>query len=90
MRAADDEAMADALPRASAHFGCGAGPAGRGWAGDLPVVAAYAPVGPSAAALPTCRRLLRTWDSRAWPRSTRGYFQLRSAIPGLLDAEGVR
>ena len=77
--------MADALARAGAHFGCEAGAAVSGWEEDLPVVAAWAPVGPSADALPPCRRVRRTWDEQAWPRSTRGYFQLRSAIPQLLE-----
>lgn len=85
VRAADEEAMADALLRAAAHFGCSAGPVGEGWAGDLPVVTAWAPVGPSAEALPPrCRRLRRAWDERAWPLSTRGFFKLRSAIPDLM------
>ena len=86
VRAADREAMADALARAGAHFGCEAGAAVSGWEEDLPVVAAWAPVGPSADALPPCRRVRRTWDEQAWPRSTRGYFQLRSVIPQLLEA----
>ena len=89
VRAADREAMADALARAGEHFGCDAGEMHDGWAGDLPVVSAWAPLGPSAAALPPCTRIRRGWDERAWPRSTRGYFQLRSAIPQLLDAEGI-
>ncbi len=85
VRAADGEAMADALARAGAHSGCEAGPAEPGWEDGLPVVAAWAPVGPSANALPPCLRVRREWDERAWPRSTRGYFQLRSAIPQLLE-----
>ena len=92
VRAADDAAMADALSRAEAHFGCPAAPVREGamrdsgWAGDLPVVTAWAPVGPSAEALPPgCLRLRRAWDDRAWPLSTRGFFRLRSAIPDLLE-----
>lgn len=85
VRSADAEAMADALARAAAHFGCPAGPVEAGWAGDQPVVTAWAPVGPSAAALPKgCRRVRRAWDEAAWPRSTRGYSRLRSVIPALL------
>ncbi|MCK2054902.1 FAD-binding domain-containing protein [Methylobacterium sp. 37f] len=85
VKAADDAAMADALSRAEAHFGCAAGPAGADWAGDLPVVTAWAPVGPSAAALPDgCRRVRRPWDEAAWARSTRGYSRVRSVIPALL------
>ncbi len=82
--AADRAAMADALARAAAHFGCEATLVSDGWAGSLPVVAAWAPVGPSAAALPACRRVRRTWDERSWPRSTRGFFQLRAAIPSMV------
>ena len=89
VRAADREAMADALARAAVHFGCEAVEAVAGWSETLPVVTAWAPVGPSAAALPSCRRVRRTWDERAWPRATRGYFKLRTAIPELLDAAGL-
>lgn len=89
VRSADRAAMADALARASAHFGCPAHPVVDGWASDLPVVAAWAPVGPSAAGLSPCTRVRRGWDERAWPKSTRGYFNLRSAIPQLLDAAGI-
>lgn len=87
VRAADEAAMADALARAKAHFGCSARPVGEGWAGDLPVVTAWVPVGPSAEALPTgCLRVRRDWDERAWPLATRGFFRLRSAIPDLIRA----
>ncbi|MGY2052689.1 FAD-binding domain-containing protein [Methylobacterium sp. JK268] len=87
VRAADRAAMADALSRAEAHFGCPAEPVRAGWAGDLPVVTAWAPVGPSAEALPTgCLRVRREWDERAWPLATRGFFRLRSAIPDLMRA----
>lgn len=89
VRQADREAMADALARASAHFGCEAVPAEAGWAGGLPVVAAWAPVGPSAAVLPPgCRRVRRCWDDVVWPHTTRGYFQVKAAIPRLLEAAG--
>ena len=90
VREADRAAMADALARAGAHFGCPAHPATEGWADGLPVVAAWAPVGPSADALPPGPRVRRGWDERAWPRATRGFFQLRTVIPALLDAEGLR
>ncbi|MGH1587376.1 FAD-binding domain-containing protein [Methylobacterium phyllosphaerae] len=87
VRAADAAALADALGRAEAHFGCAAAPVREGWAGDLPVVTAWAPVGPSADALPRgCLRVRRAWDSAAWPRATRGFFRLRSAIPDLMGA----
>jgi deoxyribodipyrimidine photo-lyase len=86
VRDADRTAMADALARAGAHFGCAAmllEPATPelGWADGLPVVAAWAPVGPSAAALPDCLRVRRDWDSLSWPKATRGFFQLKTAIP---------
>ncbi len=84
--AADMDAMADALDRAGTHFGCAAALATPGWSGDLPVVTAWAPVGPSAAALPPVLRVRRAWDSAAWPRSTKGYFQVKAAIPAILRA----
>ena len=92
--AADDAAMADALARAGAAFGCPVADAAAdtlgGWAKGLPVVAAWAPVGPSADALPShVLRLRSGWDERAWPHATRGYFKMRTAIPALLDAAGV-
>ena len=90
VRRLNDEAMADALARAAAHFACPAGPAADGWADGLPVVTAWAPVGPSADALPPgCLRVRRRWDELVWPRSTRGYFQVRAAIPGILHEAGM-
>ena len=86
VRQADRAAMADALARAKVHFD-----ADEGAPDDLPLVTAWAPVGPSAAALPPCQRIRRSWDERAWPRSTRGFFQLKEAIPKILaDAQGLR
>ncbi len=85
VREADEAAMADALARAGTHFACGAEPIRDGWAGDRPVVTAWAPLGPSADALPGgCLRIRRDWDERAWPFSARGYSRLRSAIPKVL------
>ena len=53
--------MTDALARAQHHFGCTADAVVPGWAGDLPIVTAWAPVGPSAEALPpNCLRLRRS------------------------------
>ncbi len=89
VRAADREAMADALGRARAQFGCEAGEAKPGWEDGLPVIAAWAPVGPSADVSPSHLNLRREWDERAWPRSTKGYFQLRAAIPQLLQLAGM-
>jgi deoxyribodipyrimidine photo-lyase len=88
VRLADEAAMADGLARAGARFGCAAALAGSETAeraDGLPLVAAWAPVGPSATALPDgCVRVRRAWDELTWPRSTRGYFQLRTAIPAIL------
>ena len=89
VRAADSAALADALTRAAAHFDCPAIPFDEGWNDGLPIVAAWAPVGPSASALPNCQRLRRPWDSAAWPHATRGYFQVKTAIPQVLKAEGL-
>ncbi len=83
---ADRDAMADALARAAAHFGCPAAPADAGWADGLPVVTGWAPVGPSAAVLPPALRVRRSWDNAVWPRATRGYFQVKAAIPAILQA----
>ena len=89
VRQADAEAMADALARAGRWFGCDAAPAVPGWRGDLPVVAAWAAVGPSAEALrPNCLRVRRRWDELTWPRASRGYFQMKGAIPAILRAIG--
>ena len=85
--AANQEAMADALARAGAHFDCPAGLVMEGWAEDLPVLAGWAAVGPSASALPPCLR--RSWDSLSWPHATRGFFKMKSAIPSILAAEGL-
>ena len=85
VRQADMVAMADALARAGQWFGCEAAAAAPGWNGDLPVVTAWAPVGPSADALPLgCLRVRRPWDDLTWPRATRGYFKVRAAIPAIL------
>ena len=94
VRAADREAMADALARAGAHFGCEAallegGAVAEDWAGGLPGVAAWAPVGPSAGVLPACARVRRGWDSATWPRANKGFFQVKAAIPQVLAAEGI-
>ena len=88
VRQFDDAAMTDALARAAAHFGCPASLVEEGWANGLPIVTAWAPVGPSAEALPPCTQIRRTWDSVAWPKATRGYFQVKAAIPAVLAAAG--
>lgn len=89
VRQADRDAMEDALARAAARFGCSSGPVTDGWADDLPVVSAWAPVGPSADVLPPCLRIRRDWDSLSWPNATRGYFQVKRAIPDILRRLGV-
>ncbi len=87
VRQADSEAMADALARAGRWFSCDAAPAVPGWQGNLPVVTAWAPIGPSASALPPgCLRLRRQWDELTWPGATRGYFQVKVRIPAILRA----
>ncbi|MDX7952545.1 FAD-binding domain-containing protein [Lichenihabitans sp. Uapishka_5] len=87
VREADRQAMADGLERSRLHFGCEVRPVAKGWAGDLPVVTAWAPVGPSAAILPAgCIRIRRAWDEAAWPSCNRGYSRLRAAIPRLTSA----
>ncbi len=86
VKQADRDAMADALTRAAGHFGCPADWVEQGWAADLPVVTAWAPVGPSAAVLPPALRVRRRWDDLVWPRATRGYFQVKAAIPAILQA----
>ena len=91
VRRADEVAMTDALARAAAHFGYPAGPAADGWNDGLPVVTAWAPVGPSAEALPdACARTRRRWDGLVWPHATRGYFQVRKTIPSILARRDAR
>jgi deoxyribodipyrimidine photo-lyase len=91
VRRADEEAMADALGRAGHWFGCDAALAVPGWHGGLPIVTAWAPVGPSADALPPgCTRVRRRWDELTWPRATRGYFGMRTAIPDILRDLSLR
>ena len=86
VRAADAAAMSDALERAAAHFDCDARTVVPDWSDDLPVVTAWAPVGPSADALPVdCIKVRRAWDDAAWRVSTRGFHKVRSAIPRLVS-----
>jgi deoxyribodipyrimidine photo-lyase len=87
VRAADDAAMADALERAEAYFNCPAALVREGWDEGYRTVTAWAPVGPTADALPsTCLRVRREWDEATWPSATRGYSRLRKAIPGILSS----
>ena len=96
---ADRTAMDDALARATEHFGCpsyagdghfdGPSCAGEGTNQDLPALSAWAPVGPSAAAMPALHGIRRGWDSAVWPRSTRGFFKVKQAIPAVLQSVGI-
>ena len=89
VRAADREAMSDALARAGAHFGCPAEAVGRDWQPAAPIVTAYAPLGPSAEVLPSdCVRVRRVWDDAAWPSCARGYAKVRASIPRLMKGAG--
>jgi deoxyribodipyrimidine photo-lyase len=87
-------AVEDALARAEARFDVPgrllAPDALAGWT-DLPVVTPHAPVGPAATALAstTATRIRRDWDALTWPHAARGFFQMRSRIPELLDALGL-
>lgn len=86
VRRADEAAMTDALARAAAWFDCPANLTSPGWEAGLPIVTAWAPVGPSAEALPDgCTRIRRDWDSQVWPHATRGYFQVRKTIPSAIN-----
>ena len=80
VRAADCAAMNDALARASTHFGCPI----VSEATTLPLVTAWAPVGPSAEALPAATRIRRPWDDAVWPYSTQGYFKVKERIAPVL------
>jgi len=86
-------ALQDALERAQMHFGVPAtlldkADAVREWAGG-PVVVPYAPVGP-AQELGACGTMVRrAWDSVSWPHATRGYFGLRTKIPGITRSLGL-
>jgi deoxyribodipyrimidine photo-lyase len=59
-----------------------------GWvrAQGLPVVTPWAPVGPTAAIIRDLDlvRIRRKWDNAIWPHATKGFFQLRRLLPGLL------
>jgi deoxyribodipyrimidine photo-lyase len=58
------------------------------------------PVGPSASAVASLSKKLmlegisvvrvrRTWDSKAWPHATKGFFAFKEQIPALLRSEGL-
>jgi len=83
----DDRLPVDDLPRAIVD-----------WArahGLAQILTAYAPVGPVADRIALIQQacaaagirlvaVRRNWDSRAWPHATRGFFQFKGHIPGLL------
>ena len=84
-------ALADGGVRAAAAFGCAVEPVtdAAAWAAasDVPVVAAYAPLGP--VAVPDgVIQVLRPWDAAAWPQARRGFFQMRAGIDGVIAAIG--
>ena len=64
------------------------------------VVTAYAAVGPVAERLASARQALakngirlvqlrRAYDTCTWPHATKGYFKLKSRIPGVLEQLGI-
>ena len=85
-------ALEDGLERAAAHFGVAArrlDAPGLEWA-DGPVVMPYAPCGPARALLaPHAAMLRRPWDAATWPHAGRGYFGLRTKIPGIVRSLGL-
>jgi deoxyribodipyrimidine photo-lyase len=87
VRAADRAALDDALSRAASHFECPVHEVAEGWEDGLPVVAPMAPCGPSASAMPACVQIRRPWDSLIWPHATKGFFQVKAAIPAILDTQ---
>ncbi len=62
-----------------------------GWIGaaERPIVTPWAPVGAVQALLEDHRlvRVRREWDTAVWPYATRGFFQVKGRIPGLLASE---
>ena len=52
----------------------------------LPVVTAWAPIGPMATLLEDLKitRIRSEWDSAIWPHATRGFFQVKAKLPDLL------
>ncbi len=80
---ADDAALADGLARACAHFACG-----NAGAQEARLAGAWAPVGPSSELLPSFVRIRREWDEAVWPRSTKGFFKVKQAIPAILQRQG--
>lgn len=97
----DRTALQDAAARAAAHWQCptGAGDIASIAAqnGCAQVVTGFAPVGPVATALADLRPQLatlgialaehqRAWDRECWPHCGKGFFNLKTEIPRLLEA----
>ena len=97
----DRTALDDAALRAAAHWQCPVGVANpvafAALHGCTQVVTGFAPVGPVAAALDALQSRLaangmvlaehqRTWDRLCWPHCGKGFFNLKSEIPRLLEA----
>ena len=74
----------------------------RDWANEndlIAIVTPYAPVGPVRDRLDQLgrelnddlplTRVLRPWDSLAWPHATRGFFPFRESIPALLREQQI-
>ncbi|WP_225205289.1 FAD-binding domain-containing protein [Novosphingobium huizhouense] len=68
--------------------------------GARQVVTGFACVGPALEAVPEVNRALRreglalaehrrSWDERAWPHATKGFFSMKQRIPALLSAAGI-
>ena len=98
----DRTALQDAAARAAAHWQCPTGVAGdiasiAAQDGCTQVVTGFTPLGPVATALEALREQLsaqgivlaehqREWDRLCWPHCGKGFFNLKSEIPRLLDA----
>jgi deoxyribodipyrimidine photo-lyase len=92
VRAFSAAALGDGLRRAGAAFGAAPTELSAAdvpaWAAcvAMPVVAAYAPIGPAADVLAriAVARVSRPYDRAVWARAGRGFFQLRAQIPRIL------
>lgn len=97
----DRTAQQDAAARAAAHWQCPTGVGDiasiAAQHGCTQVVTAFAPTGPVATALEALRGQLsaqgivlaehqREWDRVCWPHCGKGFFNLKSKIPHLLEA----
>lgn len=96
----DQTALSDAASRAAAHWQCpvvaGDITTLAAQHGCEQVVTGFAPVGPVATALEDMAKALaardivlaehqRHWDRLCWPHCSKGFFNLKSRIPHLLD-----